>query len=69
MNHIKKYRIRSGMSQKILAEKIGIKQSMLSRIESGQRPLTTDRMRQIAIALGLKSWMQLEDQTNHPKSA
>ncbi len=47
-------RIESGMTQKQLAEKTGIRQSNLSRIESGVSSPTVDTLSRIAAGLGKK---------------
>jgi len=47
-------RLESGMSQKQLAEKIGTKQSALSRLESGNYNPSLAFLKKVATALGAK---------------
>lgn len=47
-------RIDSGMTQKQLAEKTGIRQSNLSRIENGTSSPTVDTLSRIAAGMGRK---------------
>lgn len=47
-------RIETGMTQKQLAEKTGIRQSNISRIESGTSSPTVDTLARIAAGLGKK---------------
>lgn len=47
-------RLESHMTQKELAEKTGIRQSNISRIESGARSPTVDTLARIAAGLGKK---------------
>ena len=50
---IRKARKKLGMSQKDLAEKMGVKQSLVSRWESSECNYTIDTLVEIADALGL----------------
>ena len=47
-----------GLSQQALARKLGISQSHLSDIETGQRVLSTDRLLEILNLLGLELLVQ-----------
>ncbi len=47
-------RIETGMTQKQLAERTGIRQSNLSRIESGASSPTVDTLARIAAGMGKK---------------
>ncbi|UNC93537.1 helix-turn-helix transcriptional regulator [Candidatus Contubernalis alkaliaceticus] len=47
-----KFRIEQGLSQKELAEKIGTKQSAISRLESGEYNPSIELLSKIAHALG-----------------
>lgn len=52
MNRLKYYRERANLSQGGLAEKTGIEQSIISRVETGIRDLSGQRWKIIAKALG-----------------
>ncbi|KUO53010.1 MAG: XRE family transcriptional regulator [Desulfitibacter sp. BRH_c19] len=47
-----KFRIEQGLSQKQLADKIGTKQSAISRLESGEYNASVELLHKIAHALG-----------------
>jgi ribosome-binding protein aMBF1 (putative translation factor) len=47
-------RLKSGLTQKQLAEKVGIKQNMISDYEKGRRPLTKKMASRFAAALNVK---------------
>lgn len=47
-----RYRIKNGMTQAELAEKLSISQNSVSQYESGVRTPTVKRLAKIAIALG-----------------
>lgn len=59
---IKNARTGAGMSQAELADKAGLSQSMISRIEQGQRDTPLSTFRRIAEALGLDPAALLQDQ-------
>lgn len=48
---VKEIRKKRGMSQKALAEKVGISEGQISNIESGKRSTTVERQADIAKAL------------------
>lgn len=50
---LKEKRIKSGMTQKDLAEKIGVTQKDISRWENGKFNPKTDKLKKIADALGV----------------
>lgn len=50
---LRQARIKAGLTQSALAEAIGCSQSDISRIESGQRDITLERLKAIAVALGV----------------
>lgn len=51
---VREARNRAGMSQVELAERVPCTQSEISRIESGERSVSLDRLCQIARALGVE---------------
>ena len=51
--NVREIRIRVGMTQLELAERVGCAQSEISRIESGVRSVTVDRLLSLATALGV----------------
>lgn len=51
------YRLKSGLTQKQLAEKIGVKQNMISEYESGKRPISKTMAKKISIVFGIKPEM------------
>lgn len=50
---LRQARIKAGLTQSALAEAIGCSQSDISRIESGQRDITLERLKAIAAVLGV----------------
>ena len=60
--NLKQVREQAGLTQIQLAERIGCDQSVISRIESGQRALTLDRLKSIAKALGVPLAQLLADE-------
>jgi len=58
---IREARERAGMTQITLAGMAGISQSELSRIESGHRSLSVDRLTLIARHLGMSPAVFLDD--------
>ena len=59
--NIREARKRAGLTQAALAERIGLDQSGVSRIERGERPVTVDVLVAIARALGVPPAALLED--------
>ena len=55
------YRIAKNWTQKRLAEKLGIKQSMVSKLESGEYNLTVEQLWKISKKLGWSFSINLED--------
>jgi transcriptional regulator with XRE-family HTH domain len=60
--NLKQAREQTGLTQIELAERVGCDQSVISRIESGQRALTLDRLKSIAKALGVPLAQLLADE-------
>ena len=52
INAIIDARIKKGITQKILAQKMGTKQSVISRLESGNANPSFDFLKRLALALG-----------------
>jgi len=52
-------RKKKGISQKVLAEKIGTKQSNIARLESGQQNFTIGLLEKITKALGCRFTMEI----------
>lgn len=50
---LRQARLKAGLTQSALAEAIGCNQSDISRIESGQRDITLERLKAIAAVLGV----------------
>lgn len=50
---IRAARQETGLTQAQLARRLGVDQSLISRIESGQRPLTVDFLKELAGTLEL----------------
>lgn len=57
------YRMKNKLSQKKLADILGIKQSMVSKLESGLYNPTVEQLWKISQKLGWKFEMLLEDKT------
>lgn len=51
---VREVRVRKGFSQAQLAQRIGVDQSQISRIESGESSPTLETLDKIAGALGVK---------------
>ncbi|MBK1725561.1 helix-turn-helix domain-containing protein [Halorhodospira neutriphila] len=51
---IRQARRQAGLTQAQLAEQLGVAQSGISRIESGERPVTVEMLQAIAEALGVE---------------
>ena len=49
-----KMRIKKGMTQKDLAEKIGTKQTAIARLESGRENISIDSLEKICRSMGVK---------------
>jgi transcriptional regulator with XRE-family HTH domain len=70
MEHVRENirRIRESirLSQKELAERMGEKQEVISRIESGKTPITLDRLEEVAAALnvGIKDLLEIDFNTD-----
>jgi transcriptional regulator with XRE-family HTH domain len=47
-NNIKKMRAKTGLTQKHIADFIGVDQSLISKIESGERAITTETLERLA---------------------
>lgn len=47
-------RLKSGLTQKALAQKIGTKQSAIARLEAGRENISIDSLEKISQALGVK---------------
>jgi len=62
--HLRRHR---GISQKVLAEKVGTSQSAIARIENGQENLTIDTLRRIVTALGGRSLLTIPPQELAPR--
>jgi transcriptional regulator with XRE-family HTH domain len=56
---LRSYRIRAKMTQDDLARRSGYSPSEISRLESGQRAVSTTVAKRLAPILGLKSWWRL----------
>lgn len=59
---LRKARLEAGLTQIELAASIGCSQSDISRIESGQRDITLERLKAIAEALGVPVAQLLADE-------
>ncbi len=55
------HRIRQGLTQKALAERIGTSEAAISRLESGQHKPTVETLRKVSRALGQKLVVGFED--------
>lgn len=55
-NRIRELRLKKGMSQKELAESVGITQAQVARIETGKRSFNFDFIPVLAKALGCKPY-------------
>ena len=61
---IKYFRKRQKMTQQQLAERAGLKQVLVSRIERGNRKVTVEELKLIASALNVKVSELLEEQAS-----
>ena len=70
MINLKKLRLNNGLSQKELADKLGISQNHYSNIETGMRCPSVKLAKKIAIELGFeKKWHELLSQFKFNKTA
>jgi transcriptional regulator with XRE-family HTH domain len=53
-NALKKARIEQGLTQKVVAERLGVPQSFVSKYENGERRLDVVEFMTIAQALGIR---------------
>lgn len=58
MNALKFYRQRNAMSQKDLADVLGVQPTSISRYEKGTRQLSVDKAKRIAVILNIE-WTDL----------
>lgn len=65
--NLKKARKAAGQTQKELAEQIGVYQKDISRWENGELTPSTERFREICIALGASADEILELEQNHER--
>ena len=56
LNRIKEIRKSKGITQQELADKIGISQGHVARLESGASEMTISQISQFAKALGVEPW-------------
>lgn len=71
---LRKLRKAAGFSQQALADEVGLKQSMISQIELGDRPLPEQRLARFAEVLGvsedeLRPTVQKQPTTEEPEQA
>ena len=62
-NRVKNYRMTNLLNQKELAQKIGVSNALISKIESGEIELTVKTARKIGNALNI-DWRDLFDDDN-----
>jgi transcriptional regulator with XRE-family HTH domain len=65
-NRLKEWRTRRVMTQKDLAEKSGVAETVISRIESGLQKPRPSTIRKLAEALGIKPEELLDPQMTSP---
>ncbi|MDO9534417.1 MAG: helix-turn-helix transcriptional regulator [Bacillota bacterium] len=58
-----KYRLKHNLSQKKLAEKLGVTQAMVSKLESGDYNYTIGQLWKVSQKLGFKLNIELEEET------
>jgi transcriptional regulator with XRE-family HTH domain len=64
-NRIRAHRMRAGLSQQALADKLGVSKVTISSLECGRMQLSLDYMKRLAAALGLPPVdLLLEDEQN-----
>ncbi len=56
MRSITMYRIRTGMNQTELAERVGVRQATIARYEAGTRSPSPEVLGRLAEALGVEPW-------------
>lgn len=56
MRSITLYRIRAGMNQTELAERVGVRQATIARYEAGTRSPSPEVLGRLADALGVEEW-------------
>lgn len=59
--YIKEIRKKKGISQKEMAEKLGVDSSYLARLESGNRALTNEWVANLTKALDCEAWELCDD--------
>jgi DNA-binding XRE family transcriptional regulator len=62
-----KYRMKHGLTQQQLAERVGTSYSQISRIESGRHMTSIDTLLRIAHALNLKLIVGFESESDEPE--
>ena len=60
-NNVKKYRIKSGLSQEAFAEKAGLHRTYISAIEREKRSIALDNVQKIADALNIDTYLLFID--------
>jgi len=63
------HRTRAGLSQEVLAERMGTSVPAISRLESGWHTPTTKTLAKLASALGMDLKIDLQPRSGHPKPA
>ena len=63
---IRERRLAMGLSQRELAERLGVRQNQVSRIETGERPITIRTARGLADVLG---WEVVKEAIEEGKDA
>lgn len=60
--NVKKYRIQTGLSQEVFAEKCGLHRTYISAVECYRRSISLENIQRIADALGIETYkLFLED--------
>ncbi len=59
--NIRATRVAAGLTQEVAAERIGIRQSYLSDLETGRRTPSMDMLKRVAVALNTTPSKLLED--------
>ncbi|MGH9199122.1 MAG: helix-turn-helix domain-containing protein, partial [Acidimicrobiia bacterium] len=62
---VREARLRAGLTQKQLAHRLGTKQSVISRWESGSSSPTLETLAAILRAVGLELHLRLADRDDH----
>lgn len=55
LNYVKKHRVKRGLTQKELANKIGSSEHLISQYETGRRSFDMDRWVDLCLVLGVKA--------------